>query len=153
MNHPSTAREALIVETIGDVAQLLQRVEALRPALDETCQALMQASATLQERVVAFERQMAAITENAKTQAVRHMAARTEEATRRSIDLQSRAMADAARVAFGAELGATMQRLQMTLQPLLKERERPWERWLIHAATASASAAATWAVVLYVWPR
>lgn len=113
----------------------------------------MRASTTLQDHVVGFERQMAAITENAKTQTIRHMAARTDEATRRSIEQQSRAMADAARVAFGAEFGATMQRLQTTLQPLHEQRERRWERWLIHAATASASAAATWAVVFYVWPR
>ena len=44
--------------------------------------------------------------------AVKHILARTEEAARQSADLQSRAMADAARVAFGADLGATLQRLQ-----------------------------------------
>jgi len=153
MNPPSTAREALIVEAIGEVAQLLQRVEALRAALDETCQALLQASTTLENHVAGFERRMAAITENAKTQAVRYMAARTVEATRRSIDLQSRAMADAARVAFGAELGATMQRLQAMVRPLLEARERRWERWLTHAAAATASSAATWAIAIHLSPR
>jgi len=153
MSPPSTAREALIVEAIGDVAQLLQRVEALRPAMDEACQALRHASITLQDHVAGFERQMAAITANAKTQTVRYMAAQTAEATRRSIDQQSRAMADAARVAFGAELGATMQRLQTTLQPMLERREQRWERWLTHAAVAAASAALTWALVVHVWTR
>jgi len=153
MSPPSTAREALIVEAIGDVAQLLQRVEALTSALDEACQALRQASTTLQDDVAGFERRMAAITENAKAQAVRYMAAQTAEATRRAIDQQSRAMADAARLAFGAELGATMQRLQTTLRPLLERRERPWERWLVHAAVAAVAAAATWVLVIFVWPR
>ena len=43
---------------------------------------------------------------------MKHILTRTEEAARQSADLQSRAMADAARVAFGADLGATLQRLQ-----------------------------------------
>jgi len=153
MSAPSAAREALIVEAIGDVAQLLQRVEALRPSMDDACQALRHASVTLQDHLTGFERQMTAITNNAKTQTVRYMAVQTAEATRRSIDQQSRAMADAARLAFGAELGATMQRLHTTLQPLLERRERQWERWLVHAAVAAASAVATWTLVVYVLPR
>jgi len=153
MSSPSTAREALIVEAIGDVAQLLQRVEALSPVVDEACLALRHASTALQNHVAGFDNQMTAITENAKTQTVRYMAVQTAEATRRSIDQQRRAMADAARLAFGAELGATMQRLQATLQPLLERRERPWESWLVHAAVAAASAAATWVLVILVWPR
>jgi hypothetical protein len=153
MSLPTTAREALILEAIGEVAQLLQRVEALKPALDESCRALMQASKALRDDVTIFARQLEVITESAKTQTVRHMAARTDEATRRSIDLQSRAMADAARVAFGAELGATMQRLQTTLQPLLEERQRRWECWLTHAAAAAVSSAATWSMTVYFWPR
>jgi hypothetical protein len=146
MSHPSNAREALIAEVIGDVAALIKRVEAVAPAMNE-------ASAKLRDDLAAFERRMAATTENAKTQTVRHMAARADEAARQSIDQQSRAMADAARVAFGAELGATMQRLQTTLRPLLDRRERPWERWMTHAAAAAVASAATWVLALYVGPR
>ena len=153
MSHPSTAREALIVEAIGDVAQLLKRVEVLKAALAETCQALLQASTSFEHQVAGLERQIAAITQNVKTQTVKYMAAQAADASGRSIEQQSRAMADAARVAFGAELGATMQRLQTTLQPLLEQRERPWERWFIHAATVSASSTVTWLVALYLWSR
>ena len=153
MSSPATAREALIAEAIGDVAGLIQQVEALVPRLDETCQAIQHASAGLQSELKGFERRVAAITENAKTQTVKYLVARTDEAARRSIDQQTRAMADAARVAFGAELGATMQRLQATLQPLLERHERPWVQWLMHAAAAAAASAATWGLVLYFGPR
>lgn len=153
MTDPATAREALIVEAIGDVAKLIREVEALAPALDETCQALQQANTSLRDELTGFENRIAAITENAKTQTVKHLAARADEATRRSIDQQSRAMADAARVAFGAELGATMQRLQATLQPLIERPQRRWERWLTHVAAAAAAAAATWLLALHVGPR
>jgi hypothetical protein len=153
MTAPTTAREALIVEAIGDVARLMRDVEALAPTLDQSCRALEQASSSLRDDLAGFERRIAALTENAKTQAVKYMAARAEEAARRSIDLQSRAMADAARVAFGVELGATMQRLQVALQPLLKQRERRWETWLAHTAAAAAASAATWILALYFMPR
>lgn len=153
MNHLSTAREALFAEALGEVAALIERVETVAPVLDETCAALQLASATQRNELAAFERRMAAITEHAKTQTVRHLAARADEAARRSIDQQSRAMADAARVAFGAELGATMQRLQTTLQALIERREQHWEPWLTHTAVAVAASVATWVLVLYLVPR
>ena len=148
MTDPTTAREALIVETLGDVAKLMRQVEALAPMLSETCQALLQANTDLGDTLAGFESRMAAITENAKSRTVQHLAVRVDEAARRSIELQGRAMADAARVAFGAELGATMQRLQAALQPLIEERKRHWERWLTHLAVASAASAATWILAL-----
>ena len=153
MNSPATAREALIVEAIGEVARLIQDVEALAPILNESCRALHQANTSLRDELADFERRIAAIAENAKTQTVKYIAARAGEAAGRTIDWQGRAMADAARVAFGAELGATMQRMQTILQPLLKRREPPWERWLTHVAAAAVASAATWTVALYVGPR
>ena len=153
MTDRATAREALIVEAIGDVAKLIREVEALAPALDKTCQALQQANTGLRDELAAFEGRMAAITENAKAQTVKHLAARADEAARRSIDQQSRAMADAARVAFGAELGTTLQRLQATLLPLIDPPARHWEPWLTHAAAAAVASAATWVLALYTGPR
>ncbi|MGM9489752.1 hypothetical protein [Ideonella sp. YS5] len=84
--------------------------------------------------------------------ALQHLA-RTDEAGRRAIDLQSRAMADAARVAFGAELGATMQRLQSNSPPRLARSTRHWERWLTHAVAAVAASAVTWWLAAYVCAR
>ncbi len=106
MNRPSTAREALIVEAIGEVAALIDRVEALAPALDASRLALVQASADVAGQVVAFEKRMVAITENAKAQAIRHIARRTDELARSSLDAQTRAMEEAVRVVFRAEVGA-----------------------------------------------
>ena len=150
MNDPVAAREALMIEAIGEAASLIESVGELTPVLQEIGREIAQADASLRDNLAAFESRMAAITENAKTRTVQHLAARADEATRRSIDLQGRAMADAARVAFGAELGATMQRLQSALQPLIDRPERRWERWLTHAAAAATASALTWA--LAIWP-
>lgn len=149
MTHPSTTREALIVEALGEAEKLIRQVEALAPALDQSRQALADAHSGLAGQLAAFEAQVLVLTEKAKVQAVKHILARTDEAARRSIELQSRAMADAARVAFGADLGAAMQRLQS-----LHERPgRRWEQWLTHAAAAATASAATWTLAVILWAR
>ena len=156
MSHPSTAREALIVETIGEVAALIDRVEAVAPALEAGRLALINASAELAGQVTAFESRMAGITENAKVQAVKHIARRTDEIARGSLDAQTRAMEEAARMLFRAEVGPALQRVAMPLQHLadLAHRvARPWERWLTHAATAAVASALTWALAAWLWAR
>ena len=149
MTHPSTTREVLIVEALGEAAKLIRQVEALAPALDQSRQALADAHSGLSGQLAEFETQVLALTEKAKVVAVKHVLMRTQEAARQSADLQSRAMADAARVAFGADLGATLQRLQS-----LHARPGPrWEPWLTHAAAAATASAATWTLAITLWPR
>jgi hypothetical protein len=93
------------------------------------------------------------LTEKAKVQAVKHILLRTDEAARRSIELQGRAMADAARVAFGGEFGATLQRLQSALQAPIERPDRRWERWLTHAAAAATASAVTWTLAVMLSAR
>lgn len=151
MTHPSSAREALLVEALGEAAKLIRQVEALAPALDRSRQALVDAHRGLAGQLAAFEAQVTTLTGKAKVQAVTHIAARTKEAARRSIDLQARAMADAARVAFGNEVGASLQRLQYSIQRLLERPESGWERWLTHAAAAATGSAVTMLVTVLLW--
>ena len=153
MTHTKTVREAWIVEALGEADRLIRQVEALAPVLDESRQALADAHSRLAEQLAGFESRVIALSEKAKLETVRHIAAHTDEATRRSVDQQSRAMADAARVAFGGEVGATMQRLQSALQALIERSQRRWERWLTHAAAAATAAAATWALAVTLFGR
>lgn len=149
MSSPNTTREALIVEALGEAAKLIRQVEALAPALDQSRQALADAHSGLSGQLTTFEAQVLALTERAKVVAVKHILTRTEEAARQTADLQSRAMADAARVAFGGDLGATLQRLQS-----LHTRPGPrWEPWLTHAAAAATASAATWTLAITLWAR
>ena len=153
MTEPTTAREALIVEAVGEVARLIQQVEALGPALNRMCQALGVADTQLRNELAAFERRMVAIAESAQTRTVQHLTARANEATRRSIEMQSRAMADAAREAFGAEIGATLQRLQHVMRAHAEHHRWRWEGWLMHAAVAAAASALTWTLAVGPWAR
>ena len=58
MSRTNTAREALIAEALGDVARLLDRLEALMPALDEAQRAQRQASKALAAQAQDFEIRM-----------------------------------------------------------------------------------------------
>lgn len=149
MNGPATAREALLAELIGDVAQLIKRMESLTPTMDESRQALVQTSVQLSSQVSAFEIRMAAITENAKIHAVRHIAHRAEELALRLREEQTRAMAETARELFRTELTPALQRQAMPLQHLVNRLAHPWQGWLTHAATATVAAAVTWMLALY----
>ena len=144
MNDPVAAREALMIEAIGEAGNLIESVKALTPVLQEIEREIAQAAAGLREKLAAFDGRMNAITENAKSRTVQHLAVRAEEATRRSIELQSRAMAEAARVAFSGEFGSTLQRLQSVVQQLVGRQGQRWERCLTHAAAAATASAVTW---------
>jgi hypothetical protein len=125
MNSTSIAREAFIVETLGEVATLLDRVEAVAPALDASPLALIDAGTEPAGRVTAFESRMAGITENAKVQAVKRIARRTDEIARGSTETQTRAMADAARICSGPR----------SVRPCSRSRCRcsTWRSWPIGA--------------------
>jgi ABC-type transporter Mla subunit MlaD len=156
MNPTSTAREALIVETLGEVAALIDRVEAVAPALDASRRALIKASTELAGQVTAFESHMADITENAKVQAVKHIARRSDEIARGTLDAQTRAMEEAARTLFRSEVGPALQRVTTPLQHLAELAKRgahPWELWLTHAATAVVASALTLTLAAWLWAR
>ena len=121
--------------------------------MESARQALVQASAELAGQVIAFESRMTAITENAKVQAVSHIARRTDDVTRTALDAQMRAMEEAGRTLFRTEVGPALQRVVMPLQGLVDRVERPWERWLTHAATAVAASFATWLLAVYLGLR
>jgi ABC-type transporter Mla subunit MlaD len=152
----TTAREALMAEAIGDLGKLLDRVETLVPTLEARQLELVQASADLAGQVNAYARRMEDITENMKSQAVKYMARRADELVRATVDTQTRAMEEAARTVFRSEVGPTLQRMVQPLQDvadMARRGARPWEWWLLHAATAVLSSALSWGMAAWLWLR
>ncbi len=74
MSGANSAREALIVETLGEVAALIDRLEAVAPALDASRLALVSASKELGRQIGGIEHRMIALTDGAKVQAIKHIA-------------------------------------------------------------------------------
>jgi methionyl-tRNA synthetase len=157
VTQPSTAREALIAEALGDIARLLDRVEALTPAMEVTRKNLAQANVELAQQLTAFEDRVATTLEQGKTKTVEHITRHVEQTTRQSLAQQTQAMTDSARAIFNTEAGTTLHRVMASLQALaerLEQVQRPWQHWLTHAATAAVAAAlatlATYAVTAYL---
>jgi hypothetical protein len=150
MNRPTTAREALLAEALGELLELTERVESLLPALERTRAALLEADAALLARLEALDSKAVAIGESAKQRAIDDLTRHADAVARQSAVRQAQAMSAAAGVLFTREVEPRMQRLSLSLQQLGQRVERPWERWLIHAATVTTSSVVTGAVMIFV---
>lgn len=107
----TSAREALLVEAIGEVGTLLSRVDALVPVLEARCAALAEASAKLEASAAATDSRIATLTQASATHAVKHIARRTEEMARGAAEAQSRAMEVSAHLMMRNQLAPALQRL------------------------------------------
>ena len=141
---------------IGDLGTLLDRFEKLAPQLEASRMELLSTSTELAERVEAYSKRMDEITQNAKLQAVKHIARRADEMARGTVDTQTRAMEEAARMVFRNEVGPALQRVTLPLQDvadLARKGARPREGWLLHAATAVLASASSLARAAWEWLR
>jgi hypothetical protein len=154
VNPPVTGREALLIEALGEISEVLDRVEQFIPALELAQHRAEEAHGKLATQMATLEVRMGAAAEAAKTHAVTFIAQRTAQVTRGSIELHVRAMEEAAQTLFVKELGPALQGL---VQPLLRAQEvvrnsaRPWDAWFTHATTAAAAALVTWLVTSGAW--
>ncbi len=153
MSDPDTAREAFFLEALGDMANLINRLEAIAPAMDASQRALVQASAKFSrqaaEQGAAFDGHIVQFTAKVKEHAVKHIAQRADEVTQRTLGLQVQAMEEAARTLFLKEVGPELRQLCAPLERLyamVQENSNPWNAWLTHAATATFASLTTWAV-------
>jgi len=122
MNRPSTAREALIAEILGDVAALVERVEALAPAMDASRQALVQVGEELVNQVATFDNRTEMLTNHAVVVASNRILRRANEVTAKTLDTQILAMQAAAREMFNKEVDPVVHRVAVQLQQLTLQR-------------------------------
>ena len=155
MNDPISAREALIIEAIGDVTNLVESVERLFREVQEMSRDFEQANTGLRDALARFQTQVIALSENAKVQTVKHMLMRTDEVSRSGIDAQTKAMTNAATQLFDSRVDPRIQQLARVITHQVDRLGNPRERWWTHAATAlsasAASSAATLAIVTHLW--
>ena len=150
MHRSSTAREALIAELIGDLAELIERVDRLTPAIDEARLKMTTAAQGLAAGVAPFKAHMVDIAAQTQKASVQYILSHTNEVTARLLEVQTQAMTVSARAIVDREVGPPLRRLASNLEQLVASTHRPWDSWLIHAATATASAICSAMLVLYV---
>jgi DNA repair exonuclease SbcCD ATPase subunit len=167
MSRSTTAREALIAELIGDIGDLLERVgslttrvesltaevQSLPRTLDKARKEMRDAASLLDSRLEPFRQQLAAEMEKTKHVAIKAFIGQTNYVAAQEHVKQSQAMTVAARTILDKELEPRVRQFSQTLQRLVDEADRPWEAWLIHAATITCSALCSGWLVLHLLGR
>jgi uncharacterized protein (DUF885 family) len=153
VNRPTTAREALVAELIGDVATLLERMESVRPAVDEATQALVEAAGRVAGSVEPFQARITGVAKQAQVLAEEHISVRAQQLAPAMMVEQSAAMTQAAQSIVREQVEPTLQRLTASLERVVKRADRPWDTWLMQAATAAVSAGGSAVLVLSLLGR
>ena len=175
MNRSTTAKEALMAELIGDVEDLIARVEALTPAMNGTRQTLTDAARTVAGSVAPFRAQIAEIARESRTSLIGDIESRAYEVAGDIFHHQQFAMSEAARTIFmnevaptlrqvaqtqrevvdrfPNEVAPTLRRLTETVRQVVDRANRPWDVWLTHAATAVLSGAGSGWLVFHLLSR
>lgn len=150
MKDPCSAREALIVEALGDVAVLLDRIEKVRPVLVSTADAIALAATKLEAQAASMEARMATLASHTQAQAVKHIARRTDELVHSAAEAESQSMAAFARALLHAELNPALRSLVQSAQACAANSGNRTgsgrTMWWACAATATGSSILTWAL-------
>jgi len=154
MERSSSAREALVAELMGDMAQLLDRIDTLAPAIDNARLEMTAAVHELAASVGPFRAHMGEIAEQTKRTSVQNIQSYTKYAAAMLLEAQTKAMTGSARAMFDTEVGPPLRRLAWELEQLAKHVRRPWwEDWITFGATAMVSAIWSAMLVLYIVHR
>jgi hypothetical protein len=148
----SSAREALLAELLGELSGLLDRVDSLIPMLNKTCDGLAEVCATMDARSAQHEARLVALAEAASAHAVKHIARRTDDAGKRTMEAQATAMRAAAQELFRAELSNSLRQLSQTMN-YQAARMNSRHRWWPLAAAAAGAALISSALTMYVLAR
>ena len=137
MNSPRTAREALIAEMLGDLDQLLARVEALPALVASTEERLTGTVTALDNAGDKYRMAITAFTEQAKMELAEYLDRKTIEVSSKTVEEQRAAIQEAAHLAFRSEASDKAANLVLVLGEAAKEfRRSMWSRLMEHAITA-----------------
>lgn len=130
MNSASTAREALIAEALGEVGTLIDRLEALVPAMNESGQTAWRAYENLVERINRFDNQVQNTLNEAESEALRRILRHAEDITRQSLETQAMAMKTTARELLRTEFDPATARVLAQMQELAQRRTSTRMVWI-----------------------
>lgn len=129
MNAPHNVREAVLVEALGDLLALMDRADALIPALEEGRKTLHQAATRLSRQVTDFESRMDTASEQMKAAMCKHMALWSEHLMAEALRVHIPALRQAAKAVLAEEIQPAIQTVQLCAQRLEASRRRRWWQW------------------------
>ena len=156
MNRPTTAKEALIAEALGDMAGLIDRLEKLAPVMSTAHQELVQGSHALVSEVSMFEFRMSDISQKAVELGLKQIEQKASGVCAQTLNSQILAMQSAAREMFNKEFHPVVSRTVTQLEYLARLAQPDQNRWLpclTHGASFVTGAALTWLTVMMIWVR
>lgn len=154
MNLPDSAREALFIEALGGMAELIDRLQPISPAIEESRQALVgtheQLLAVLAKNLRQFEASMTGMAEKAKGQAARAIASHVEAATRRTLEVQKQELRDSAQEVFAEQVNQALQRLTAAAAQMATEKRSAREQWQALVLAVAVTFMLTWPVTAWL---
>lgn len=151
MGHTSDSREVLLAELLGDFVKVLDRIDAVMPALEEVCQKLEHTTDKLANGVRPFQERMVTMALERQDTGIAHITRHVNELARKTLAEQTSAMKESARAIFTEEVTPTLRRLAQELQQSARRRRRWWDDWVLNLALVAASVAFT-ALLMSAWP-
>lgn len=106
---PLSAREALLAEALGDVAALLDRIDAVVHAFNAAATTANDACANLDAKAVAVDASIAALVDASKRHLVGHVATKTAEMTRNAAETQLQAIRAELHALIRSELAESLE--------------------------------------------
>ena len=150
VNRSATAKEALIAELMGDLADLIDRAERLTPAINKAREAMLEAAYGLTSGVPPFKAHMVKIAGITQTSSIEQIDRRAREMMVDTLFDVKLSMTQSARALFKDEVAPTLSQLTKDLRDAIDRAHHPWDGWKTHAATAILSGVAAWLVCYFL---
>ncbi|MBK1611859.1 hypothetical protein CKO44_00040 [Rubrivivax gelatinosus] len=122
MEGPKTVREALLADVLGEALELIRRVEALPPLVEDTRSAMLDAAQTLTSTVGSVKTSIEALGATAQRRMAEFMIRSADEARRQVIEEQTRAMVKASKTVVAQELAPALNGVAAQLRSLGREQ-------------------------------
>lgn len=144
MNTPRTAREALIAEMLGEMEELLVRVEKLPAVLEDAEKKVANTVAALEGAGDKYRQALTAFNEEAKVELTSYLERKAAEIASKTAEEQRAALQDEARRAFRSEVSDKASVLGSMLEKAAREvRQSTGSRLAEYAITAFIASATT----------
>lgn len=150
MNSPQTTREALLVEALGEIGALLDRVEAVAQSLSSAAEAVDRTCQRLETQAAAAQPRMAQVAQHAQDVAAKYIARSSLELMHSAADAEFRSMAAFASALFKSELHPALESLRQSANASAASHRQRCASWGMCAAAATASALLTGGLTLYL---
>jgi len=147
----TTVREELIVALFDDAADLIKRLEALGPVMDDTQFGVAEAARELAARTKDFQAHMRGIAATEQYRAVHYVREQVEQTSRFWQEQQVALLKEAGRAILKEEVGTSLQQVLSSLERTSTRLKRR-EAVLMHVTNTVVSVAATVCVLAFLFP-